>query len=143
MYCTFLKRYLLLVVANGFTTLSVYLYCNIFFDIKYCLICKCLKGLLKCLGGLALKAPPLFVPTLNDYLIDYRVCSVYVLHVTRVVVAVGPLERRDRHVSVFRYLCVTVPRLYGSEALQPLLLDSRLSDRGARQFQVRPPGPFD
>lgn len=51
--------------------------------------------------------------TLNDYLIDYRVGPVHVIHVTRVVIAVGSLERSDCHVSVFRYLQAAVPRLNG------------------------------
>jgi len=55
--------------------------------------------------------------TLNDYLIDYRISSMYVFHVTRVVVAVRSLEGRDRHVTVFRHLQVAVPRLNGPIAL--------------------------
>lgn len=50
-------------------------------------------------------------------MIDYRIGSMYVFHVTRVVVAVRSLEGRDRHVTVFRHLQVTVPRLNGPIAL--------------------------
>lgn len=55
--------------------------------------------------------------TLNDYPVDYRVDSVHILHVARVVVAVGPLQRGDRHFPVFGHLLITVPGLDGPETL--------------------------
>lgn len=81
--------------------------------------------------------------TLNDYLVDYRIGSVYVFHVARVVVAVGPLKGRDRQVTVISHLHVTVPRLYCPVALQPLPLGGRLPDRCTRQSNGRPPRSLD
>lgn len=83
------------------------------------------------------------IPTLNDYLIDYRVSSMYVIHVTRIVVVVRSLERSDCHVSVFRYLQAAIPRLNGPEVSQPLSLWSGLPNRHTRQFDERPPWSFD